>query len=85
MQWLSKQKCFDKDAQEQKHLGDGLMISCCPFTQDSTVICRKRCLLPGECNKNQDHCCKECVSYITPEEMKVCKFGNKIFQVQFQM
>ncbi|XP_046767291.1 BMP-binding endothelial regulator protein isoform X2 [Gallus gallus] len=48
--------------------------------KDSTVICRKRCLLPGECNKNQDHCCKECVSYITPEEMKVCKFGNKIFQ-----
>ncbi|KAK2517471.1 Bmper [Columba guinea] len=48
--------------------------------KDSTVICKKRCLFPGECNKNNDHCCKECVSYIPPEEMKVCKFGNKIFQ-----
>ncbi|RMC05350.1 hypothetical protein DUI87_18539 [Hirundo rustica rustica] len=48
--------------------------------KDSTVICKKRCLLPGECNKNKDHCCKECVSYISPEEVKVCKFGNKIFQ-----
>uniref|UniRef100_A0A669QDP2 BMP binding endothelial regulator n=1 Tax=Phasianus colchicus TaxID=9054 RepID=A0A669QDP2_PHACC len=49
--------------------------------KDSTVICKKRCLLPGECNINQDHCCKECISYIAPEEMKVCKFGSKIFQV----
>uniref|UniRef100_A0A8C0FL31 BMP binding endothelial regulator n=1 Tax=Bubo bubo TaxID=30461 RepID=A0A8C0FL31_BUBBB len=49
--------------------------------KDSTVICKKRCLLPGECNKSKDHCCKECVSYISPEEVKVCKFGNKIFQV----
>uniref|UniRef100_A0A8C0FQW5 BMP-binding endothelial regulator protein n=1 Tax=Bubo bubo TaxID=30461 RepID=A0A8C0FQW5_BUBBB len=48
--------------------------------KDSTVICKKRCLLPGECNKSKDHCCKECVSYISPEEVKVCKFGNKIFQ-----
>ncbi|NXD52284.1 BMPER protein, partial [Corvus moneduloides] len=48
--------------------------------KDSTVICKKRCLLPGECNKNKDHCCKECVSYISPEDMKVCKFGSKIFQ-----
>ncbi|XP_062481507.1 BMP-binding endothelial regulator protein isoform X7 [Pezoporus occidentalis] len=48
--------------------------------KDSTVICRKRCLLPGECNKNKDHCCKECVSYLSPEEVSVCKFGNKIFQ-----
>ncbi|XP_014745115.1 PREDICTED: kielin/chordin-like protein [Sturnus vulgaris] len=48
--------------------------------KDSTVICKKRCFLPGECNKNKDHCCKECVSYISPEEVKVCKFGNKIFQ-----
>ncbi|XP_054673353.1 BMP-binding endothelial regulator protein isoform X1 [Grus americana] len=48
--------------------------------KDSTVICKKRCLLPGECNKNKDQCCKECVSYISPEEVKVCKFGNKIFQ-----
>uniref|UniRef100_A0A669QX94 BMP-binding endothelial regulator protein n=1 Tax=Phasianus colchicus TaxID=9054 RepID=A0A669QX94_PHACC len=48
--------------------------------KDSTVICKKRCLLPGECNINQDHCCKECISYIAPEEMKVCKFGSKIFQ-----
>ncbi|XP_064273799.1 BMP-binding endothelial regulator protein isoform X1 [Passer domesticus] len=48
--------------------------------KDSTVICKKRCLLPGECNENKDHCCKECVSYISPEEVKVCKFGNKIFQ-----
>ncbi|KAM6410424.1 BMP-binding endothelial regulator protein isoform 3-T3 [Pluvialis apricaria] len=48
--------------------------------KDSTVICKKRCLHPGECNKHKDHCCKDCVSYISPEEVKVCKFGNKIFQ-----
>uniref|UniRef100_A0A8B9UE20 BMP binding endothelial regulator n=1 Tax=Anas zonorhyncha TaxID=75864 RepID=A0A8B9UE20_9AVES len=49
--------------------------------KDSTVICKKRCLLPGECNKSKDHCCKECISYIFPDAEKVCKFGNKIFQV----
>ncbi|KAJ7415796.1 BMP-binding endothelial regulator protein isoform X1 [Willisornis vidua] len=48
--------------------------------KDSTVICKKRCLLPGECNVNKEQCCKECVSYISPEEVKVCKFGNKVFQ-----
>uniref|UniRef100_A0A8B9UEC9 BMP-binding endothelial regulator protein n=1 Tax=Anas zonorhyncha TaxID=75864 RepID=A0A8B9UEC9_9AVES len=48
--------------------------------KDSTVICKKRCLLPGECNKSKDHCCKECISYIFPDAEKVCKFGNKIFQ-----
>ncbi|NWZ28108.1 BMPER protein, partial [Asarcornis scutulata] len=48
--------------------------------KDSTVICKKRCLLPGECNKSKDYCCKECISYIFPDEEKVCKFGNKIFQ-----
>lgn len=74
-----------KDTQEHKYLGDDFIISFHHCTQDSTVLCKKRCFLPGECNKNKDHCCKECVSYISPEEVKVCKSGNKVFQVKFQV
>ncbi|XP_059584672.1 BMP-binding endothelial regulator protein isoform X3 [Alligator mississippiensis] len=48
--------------------------------KDSTVVCKRRCSLSGECNKNKEHCCKECISYVSPEEVKVCKFGSKIFQ-----
>lgn len=44
------------------------------------MVCKKKCSPPGECNKSKEHCCKECVSYVSPEELKVCKFGNKIFR-----
>uniref|UniRef100_A0A8C4WB89 BMP binding endothelial regulator n=1 Tax=Gopherus evgoodei TaxID=1825980 RepID=A0A8C4WB89_9SAUR len=49
--------------------------------RNSTMVCKKKCSPLGECNKSKEHCCKECVSYVSPEELKVCKFGNKIFRV----
>ncbi|KAJ6662021.1 hypothetical protein lerEdw1_012868, partial [Lerista edwardsae] len=52
-----------------------------PSLQDSTVVCKKKCLPPGDCAKAKEQCCKECVLFVTPEETKVCKFGNKIFRV----
>uniref|UniRef100_A0A8C4WC71 BMP-binding endothelial regulator protein n=1 Tax=Gopherus evgoodei TaxID=1825980 RepID=A0A8C4WC71_9SAUR len=48
--------------------------------RNSTMVCKKKCSPLGECNKSKEHCCKECVSYVSPEELKVCKFGNKIFR-----
>ncbi|XP_039192747.1 BMP-binding endothelial regulator protein isoform X2 [Crotalus tigris] len=48
--------------------------------RDSTVVCKKKCSPPGGCIKARDECCKECISYVSPEEKKVCKFGNKVFQ-----
>uniref|UniRef100_A0A8C3TJR3 BMP-binding endothelial regulator protein n=1 Tax=Chelydra serpentina TaxID=8475 RepID=A0A8C3TJR3_CHESE len=48
--------------------------------RNSTVVCKKKCSPPGECNKSKEHCCQECVSYVSPEELKVCKFGNKLFR-----
>lgn len=52
-----------------------------PSLQDSTVVCKKKCSSPGECDKEKEQCCKECVSFMTPEETKVCKFGSRIFRV----
>ncbi|XP_069777132.1 BMP-binding endothelial regulator protein isoform X2 [Narcine bancroftii] len=37
--------------------------------RDSSVICRKRCSLPGSC-LDQKQCCGECLSYISAEEFK---------------
>nr|XP_033786489.1 BMP-binding endothelial regulator protein [Geotrypetes seraphini] len=48
--------------------------------RDSTVVCKKRCSLPGACIKNKDACCDDCVLYVPGEEVKVCKYGNKIFR-----
>ncbi|XP_033021095.1 BMP-binding endothelial regulator protein [Lacerta agilis] len=48
--------------------------------RDSTVVCKKKCSPPGDCIKGKEQCCKECVSYMSPEKTKVCKFGNKIFR-----
>ncbi|KAM6201415.1 BMP-binding endothelial regulator protein isoform 2-T2 [Rhynchocyon petersi] len=48
--------------------------------KDSTVVCKKKCSRPGGCDRGDEGCCEECLLRLPPEDMKVCKFGNKIFQ-----
>ncbi|XP_007979834.3 BMP-binding endothelial regulator protein isoform X1 [Chlorocebus sabaeus] len=48
--------------------------------RDSTVVCKKKCSHPGGCDQGQKGCCEECLLQVPPEDIKVCKFGNKIFQ-----
>ncbi|XP_058038109.1 BMP-binding endothelial regulator protein isoform X11 [Ahaetulla prasina] len=48
--------------------------------RDSTVVCKKKCSPPQGCIKAREECCNECLLYVSPEETKVCKFGNKVFQ-----
>ncbi|XP_051709238.1 BMP-binding endothelial regulator protein isoform X3 [Oryctolagus cuniculus] len=48
--------------------------------RDSTVVCKKKCSHPGSCDRGQEPCCEECLLRVPPEDIKVCKFGNKIFR-----
>ncbi|XP_033049396.1 BMP-binding endothelial regulator protein isoform X2 [Trachypithecus francoisi] len=48
--------------------------------RDSTVVCKKKCSHPGGCDQGQKGCCEECLLRVPPEDIKVCKFGNKIFR-----
>uniref|UniRef100_A0A8C0D302 BMP-binding endothelial regulator protein n=1 Tax=Balaenoptera musculus TaxID=9771 RepID=A0A8C0D302_BALMU len=48
--------------------------------RDSTVVCKKKCSHPGGCSKGEEACCEECLLRVPPEDIKVCKFGNKIFR-----
>nr|XP_035957164.1 BMP-binding endothelial regulator protein isoform X4 [Halichoerus grypus] len=48
--------------------------------QDSTVVCKKKCSHPGGCVRGEEMCCEECLLRMPPEDIKVCKFGNKIFR-----
>ncbi|XP_039771030.1 BMP-binding endothelial regulator protein isoform X3 [Ornithorhynchus anatinus] len=48
--------------------------------RDSTVVCKKRCSQPGVCSRSREACCEECLSRAAPEDIKVCKFGHKIFR-----
>ncbi|XP_036897056.1 BMP-binding endothelial regulator protein isoform X2 [Sturnira hondurensis] len=48
--------------------------------RDSTVVCKKECSRPGGCDKGTEACCEECLLRVPPEDVKVCKFGNKIFR-----
>ncbi|XP_030652235.1 BMP-binding endothelial regulator protein isoform X3 [Nomascus leucogenys] len=48
--------------------------------RDSTVVCKKKCSHPGVCDQGQEGCCEECLLRVPPEDIKVCKFGNKIFR-----
>nr|XP_044991546.1 BMP-binding endothelial regulator protein isoform X3 [Jaculus jaculus] len=48
--------------------------------KDSTVLCKKKCSHPGGCDKDKESCCEECLLRVPPENVKVCKFGNKIFR-----
>ncbi|KAG3278127.1 BMP-binding endothelial regulator protein isoform X3 [Ictidomys tridecemlineatus] len=48
--------------------------------KDSTVVCKKKCSPPGSCDKAKEACCEECLLRVPPEDIKVCKFGNKIFR-----
>ncbi|KAK2502042.1 hypothetical protein MC885_007529 [Smutsia gigantea] len=48
--------------------------------RDSTVVCKKKCSHPGGCDKDQEACCEECLLRVPPDDIKVCKFGNKIFR-----
>ncbi|KAM9650633.1 BMP-binding endothelial regulator protein isoform 2-T2 [Trichechus inunguis] len=48
--------------------------------RDSTVVCKKKCSHPGSCDRGEEACCEECLLRVPPEDIKVCKFGNKIFR-----
>ncbi|XP_045351240.1 BMP-binding endothelial regulator protein isoform X4 [Leopardus geoffroyi] len=48
--------------------------------QDSTVVCKKKCSHPGSCIRGEETCCEECLLRVPPEDVKVCKFGNKVFR-----
>ncbi|XP_037366009.1 BMP-binding endothelial regulator protein isoform X3 [Talpa occidentalis] len=48
--------------------------------RDSTIVCKKKCSHPGSCDKGEDACCEDCLLRVPPEDVKVCKFGNKIFR-----
>uniref|UniRef100_A0A5F4WBP1 BMP-binding endothelial regulator protein n=1 Tax=Callithrix jacchus TaxID=9483 RepID=A0A5F4WBP1_CALJA len=48
--------------------------------RDSTVVCKKKCSLPGGCDQGKEGCCEECLLRVPTEDIKVCKFGNKIFR-----
>ncbi|XP_017656812.2 BMP-binding endothelial regulator protein-like [Nannospalax galili] len=48
--------------------------------KDSTMVCKKKCSHPGACDKDAEACCEECLLQVPPEDVKVCKFGNKIFR-----
>ncbi|XP_078073061.1 BMP-binding endothelial regulator protein isoform X2 [Mustelus asterias] len=47
--------------------------------QDSTVICQKRCSLPGAC-WGRAQCCEECLSYISADNLKICRVGSRIYR-----
>ncbi|KAH0508243.1 BMP-binding endothelial regulator protein [Microtus ochrogaster] len=47
---------------------------------DSTMVCKKKCSQPGVCDNNGDACCEECLLRVLPDDVKVCKFGSKIFR-----
>uniref|UniRef100_A0A7N4P9W6 BMP binding endothelial regulator n=1 Tax=Sarcophilus harrisii TaxID=9305 RepID=A0A7N4P9W6_SARHA len=49
--------------------------------QDSTVVCKKKCSPPGACAKSKDPCCEECLVRVPPKDVRVCKYGSKIFRV----
>ncbi|XP_049570419.1 BMP-binding endothelial regulator protein isoform X3 [Orcinus orca] len=48
--------------------------------RDSTVVCKKKCSHPGGCSKGEEACCEECLLRVPLEDIKMCKFGNKIFR-----
>ncbi|XP_070367815.1 BMP-binding endothelial regulator protein isoform X5 [Equus asinus] len=48
--------------------------------RDSTVVCKRKCSHPGGCDKGEDGCCEECLLRVPLEDIKMCKFGNKIFR-----
>ncbi|XP_058425033.1 BMP-binding endothelial regulator protein isoform X2 [Diceros bicornis minor] len=48
--------------------------------RDSTVVCKRKCSRPGGCDKGQEACCEECLLRVPQEDVKGCKFGNKVFQ-----
>ncbi|XP_064146483.1 BMP-binding endothelial regulator protein [Loxodonta africana] len=48
--------------------------------RDSTVVCKKKCSHPGSCDRGEEACCEECLLRVPAEDLKVCKFGNKIFR-----
>nr|KAF6468971.1 BMP binding endothelial regulator [Molossus molossus] len=48
--------------------------------RDSTVVCKKKCSRPGDCDRGQEACCEGCLLHMPPEDIKVCKFGNKVFR-----
>uniref|UniRef100_A0A8C3YEL9 BMP-binding endothelial regulator protein n=1 Tax=Catagonus wagneri TaxID=51154 RepID=A0A8C3YEL9_9CETA len=48
--------------------------------RDSTVVCKKKCSQPGGCDRGEGACCEECLLRVPLDDIKMCKFGNKIFR-----
>lgn len=45
------------------------------------MVCKKKCFYFGVCNSDEDVCCEDCFLRVFFEDIKVCKFGSKIFRV----
>ncbi|XP_062912951.1 BMP-binding endothelial regulator protein [Mobula hypostoma] len=76
---LSARSCLfhSKVYEHQTSIAYDNCTSC--VCKDSSVICRKHCSPPGSC-RDRGQCCEECLSYISAEQFKLCRVGNRVYK-----